>query len=974
MSQSFRASSGKVVRLGQVLGKGGEGTVYAIEGDNQLAAKIYLPGLAKDRREKIAAMVQAGWHKAASFVAFPIDTLSDQTGKFSGFTMRRVGGDKPIHQLYSPAGRKTAFPTASYPFLIRTVSNVARAIASVNATGCIVGDVNHSGVLVSKDASITLIDCDSFHVPFSGQVFPCKVGVPEFTPPELQGKPLDRILRTANHDSFGLAVLIFYTMMMGRHPFAGRYLGSDTMTMEKAIAEYRFAYSARRAATQTEPPPNVPTLADLPLSLADAFESAFGPIGASKRPAAADWIKLLDSAEKDLVRCSQVQVHHYFRNAPSCPWCRMEAAYPGFLAFVPTTPILVAGAPNLGNLIAAIRGTPDPGPAPDLVSLMPTLPAMKAASSVLEARRARMVRWAGGIACAGIGISLLGTKSPGPLGGIAALGGSAFLAFSKPDTYAAIEKSAQHAELVWRDTVQSFAQQAGNGQFQRARQEAESLINQVQGLASEEQRELSALSGKRRDAQMHRHLERYPIDNVKIKGIGNARKLTLKSYGIETAADVETHRILAIHGFGQATASALLSWRRSAENHFKFNPNEPVSPTDIAAIKANFSRRRADGEARLRQAATQLQRSAAEANALRKQAAQKGMLAWTALKQAETDIGALNSTGKIFGVGIAIVAVGLLLVAVLPKLELPSAADRAVVSRPTIPPPAPTRPEPYTIPRVPPTEAQRPNTTTQDRGSSPSTTRPTRDATQPELLPSGPPISTPPAEPKPPKTASDSGAGQVDAPIAAAPTDPPTANAPPLPPPIEIGEPHRGIAAGGASVPPFEVQPPPVIQARRDPSKLSDALWIQGRLRALGYYAGQERNWGALSREALRNFKATNGLSLDDRWDEPTEARLAGNLQIRAEQTFLGGWASSPNECLSEGIPLQPLRISSRRAQSDGGTCEFSDIQREEGAWRVRANCVVGSERWPATIRFTVAGKLLTWASGKGTETYYRCK
>lgn len=162
MSQSFRASSGKVVRLGPVLGKGGEGTVYAIDGDSQLAAKLYLRGLAKDRREKIAAMAQAGWHKAAKHVAFPIDTLFDQTGQFSGFTMRRVGGDKPIHQLYSPTGRKTSFPNASYPFLIRTVSNVARAIASVNATGCIVGDVNHSGVLVSKDASVTLIDCDFF--------------------------------------------------------------------------------------------------------------------------------------------------------------------------------------------------------------------------------------------------------------------------------------------------------------------------------------------------------------------------------------------------------------------------------------------------------------------------------------------------------------------------------------------------------------------------------------------------------------------------------------------------------------------------------------------------------------------------------------------------------------------------------------------------------------------------------------------
>ena len=611
--------------------------------------------------------------------------------------------------------------------------------------------------------------------------------------------------------------------------------------MEKAIEEYRFAYSARRAATQTEPPPYVPTLADLPLPLADAFERAFGPIGATKRPAAADWVKLLDTAENELVRCAQVQVHHYFRNAASCPWCRMEAAYPGFLAFVPTTPVLVPGSPNLGNLIAAIRGTPDPGPAPDLASLMPALPAMKAAPSVLVARRARMVRWAGGIACAGIGLSLFGTKSPGPLGGFLALGGSAFLAFSKPEAFAAIEKSAQHAKTVWRDTAQSFAQQAGNEQFQRTRQDAEGLINQVQGLAAEEQRELAALNGKRHETQMHRHLERYSIDHVKIKGIGNARKLTLKSYGIETAADVESRRILAIHGFGQSTASALLSWRQSAESHFKFNPNEPLNPEDIAAIRANFARRKADGEVRLRQAATQLQKLAAESTALKKQGPQSAMVAWTALKQAETDTRALNLSGKMFGVAIAVVALALFLIVFLPRLaELPSTTDRLVTSRTTIPQSAPPWPEPSTTRQLPPSVQQRSLATTQDRGLNLPISRPARNSTQAELPPSGSnaPIVNHPANQTIQTTARDSRTGPLDTPVATPPADTPAANAPPLPPAIEIGERRTGPAAGdiqaSAAVPPFGGLLPPVVQARRDPSKFSDALWISGALTGAG--------------------------------------------------------------------------------------------------------------------------------------------
>ena len=200
----------------------------------------------------------------------------------------------------------------------------------------------------------------------------------------------------------------------------------------------------------------------------------------------------------------------------------------------------------------------------------------------------------------------------------------------------------------------------------------------------------------------------------------------------------------------------------------------------------------------------------------------------------------------------------------------------------------------------------------------------------------------------------------------------------PLPSPIEVEIPRTGSIA--RSMPPSTTGLPvggsdlPGLQARRDPSKPSDALWIQGRLREFGFYFGQERNWGQLSREALRNFKATNGLALDDKWDQATEDRLSGAGLTRAEQTFLGGWAPSPNECLARGSAAPPMRISSRSAQSNGGRCDFTDIRREGVAWRVQANCVVGDKRWSSNIRFTVTGKTLTWSSGRGTETYHRCR
>ncbi len=135
--------------------------------------------------------------------------------------MPRVDGHKDIHTLYSPRSRKAEFPNADWRFLIRAAANTARAFAAIHETGCVIGDVNHGGVCVSDKATVRLIDCDSFQVTVGTRRFLCEVGVPTFTSPELQGKPFRGVVRSPNHDNFGLAVLVFHLLYMGRHPFAG---------------------------------------------------------------------------------------------------------------------------------------------------------------------------------------------------------------------------------------------------------------------------------------------------------------------------------------------------------------------------------------------------------------------------------------------------------------------------------------------------------------------------------------------------------------------------------------------------------------------------------------------------------------------------------------------------------------------------------------------------------------------------------
>jgi hypothetical protein len=92
-----------------------------------------LPNKAQSRREKVSAMASAQWYKTNPFVAFPIDALFSPSGAFVGFAMKKVGGHKPIHMLYSPASRKLQFHKANYQFLIRAASNISKAVAFVSS-------------------------------------------------------------------------------------------------------------------------------------------------------------------------------------------------------------------------------------------------------------------------------------------------------------------------------------------------------------------------------------------------------------------------------------------------------------------------------------------------------------------------------------------------------------------------------------------------------------------------------------------------------------------------------------------------------------------------------------------------------------------------------------------------------------------------------------------------------------------------
>lgn len=300
---------------------GGEGAVFDVLGRPDLVAKLYSKPQSKERCDKLRAMAKLCSADLLKIAAWPTATLNAGDPKaVDGILMPRVVDHLEIHHLYSVAQRKKDFPEADWGFLLHTARNCAIAFEAVHRHGHVVGDVNQKNVMVSRKGVVALVDCDSFQVAEGSRIFRCGVGVPEYTPPELHGKSFSGIDRAANHDNFGLAVLIFHLLMMGRHPFSGVPQVKTDIPIEKAIQEGLYVYA--RNPTKLKPPPHVPPVTMLDASTLGLFERAFG---SARRPTATEWRAALDAAMKTVTRCKNDPRHSYLAPAGNCPWCHLIA-------------------------------------------------------------------------------------------------------------------------------------------------------------------------------------------------------------------------------------------------------------------------------------------------------------------------------------------------------------------------------------------------------------------------------------------------------------------------------------------------------------------------------------------------------------------------------------------------------------------------------------------------------------------------
>lgn len=591
---------GQTVTLGRSIGKGGEGEVFALEGRAKEALKVYKPDLRAAREAKVRAMVSGDLAKRTDLVAFPASIATSTDRKFIGFVMRLVSGYRPLHQIYSPKSRQIHFPEADYRAVVRTALNVANAVGKVHQSGCVIGDLNHSGILVAKNATVSLIDADSFQFQQSGTEYPCLVGVPEFTPPELQGKNLSGVRRTIAHDNFGLAVGIFHLLFMGRHPYAGVYRAAD-LSMGEAIAQNRFAFSnTRQAQTQTTPPPGSPTLAMFPKDIQDAFEKAFGT-RPDQRPSPEDWVGVLQAFERTLVRCSDSSSHYYPRATSSCLWCGL-ASVSGFDMFPPDYSSAPKGTINSAGMDNIIRQL-EAYNLPSLEALITSSSKKQNASPAFQKAKADVSvrRFVGAAIMAGAVAALITVSD---LWFFALIGGVVgfFTATTASLETATWRKAAKTAQSALQTELTGLLQRTGTSGVYAAAEGVKPLIKAYRAVGSQHAAALQTLNATRKDRQLTAHLDKFHIRDANIHGIGPSKTAKLASFSIETAADVSRSGVEAVPGFGPVKSRALVDWRRKHESRFRFVTTPTAQDKrDEVQLRGRFEAYRAKLESNLRE-------------------------------------------------------------------------------------------------------------------------------------------------------------------------------------------------------------------------------------------------------------------------------------------------------------------------------------------------------------------------------------
>jgi DNA-binding helix-hairpin-helix protein with protein kinase domain len=585
-------------RLGEKIAEGGEGRVYAVEGRRDVLVKLYKEP-DPDREEKLRLMVDRGSRALRRVAAWPLTPLMDADEATAGFAMERLTEWRPLHSVYQIRSRLTHFPQRNFAFLVRVARNLSTCVHHLHEHGVVVGDLNESNAFVGPDAMVKLIDADSFQIEENGRVFPCKVAKGELLAPELQGKLVADTERTTEHDRFALAVLIFQTLVFGRHPFAGRPGKElEEVSLEEAIGRGYYVFSQRRD-VPLRPPPFL-TLDWLPPNVRELFERAFDPAEPS-RPSAKEWYFALKELEGSLASCDLNGSHAYWFGHSACPWCELEAKWNVSL-FRPT--FTLSSAPGdldaLWSRLEQIAGPGVDGPL-EVVDYRQLTP-----SSVPWWTKFGNAWFFFPVI---LNIFIYSFWLLPLLLVLLVLFGIVLAEYHR--TTMPVRRSEQRLRAL----REQWDREANPEVFAAQRRRYADLVDALKDFKGRFEAERQRRIRELYQSQLEEFLRKYSVLTADAGPTGSQRLSSLYESGMKTAADITPASVRGFEGASPGLAQNLLAWRNALEVHFWGTARFRLPPSEEQRILAELRRederhRREllDAEERLRELAERLER------------------------------------------------------------------------------------------------------------------------------------------------------------------------------------------------------------------------------------------------------------------------------------------------------------------------------------------------------------------------------
>ena len=290
--------NGNKVRLGEKKGCGGEGEIYALPQNR--VAKIYV-----EEKSKTALLVEKNSNREAKIrhiisigindneIATPIALIYDSSNNFRGYEMPRVSGESLAKLMSSPipAERWKGWTRKNLIEACYNIVCILNRVYSIPGHDILIGDLNLGNFMSPSPGKVVLIDFDSVQI----DNLTCPVGQDKFYPPEIlkliTSTSRSNICLKKNNEEFTVAVLLFYILCGGIHPFSKK--GGECPA--KNILEGEFPYNEDGSASEKAPLVGNPNYywAFLPPEIRKAFCDTFNSKDINERTSIIQWSSLL---------------------------------------------------------------------------------------------------------------------------------------------------------------------------------------------------------------------------------------------------------------------------------------------------------------------------------------------------------------------------------------------------------------------------------------------------------------------------------------------------------------------------------------------------------------------------------------------------------------------------------------------------------------------------------------------------------